>query len=179
LLSKIIGTSDRFLDSDGNTLYLVLLSLGFLKGNFAGFWGTQERFSFFYPSICLRKKKICGSWQECFCKVVGEHSEQYLSQNWAWEKSFAKPLPALHFCFWAQLLSVSPCSTTQIPLFQVVADLMWHYIKCFSEVQIGWIYNCFSKKVSTGQRHVIPNPPTSLFIVSLALSDRPSEKCQL
>ena len=81
LLSKIIGTSDRFLDSDGNTLYLVLLSLGFLKGNFAGFWGTQERFSFFYPSICLRKKKICGSWQECFCKVVGEHSEQYLSQN--------------------------------------------------------------------------------------------------
>lgn len=46
-----------------------------------------------------------------------------------------------------QLLTVSPCYTTLIPLFSILAGLAWRCIKCFSKVQTGWIYNfLFFKK---------------------------------
>lgn len=100
---------------------------------------------------------MCGLWQGCFGMVAGEYSEQYQPQDWAWEKSFANPLPA-RLLFSTTLLS--PCSTALLPLFCMLADLMCHYIKYFSEIRIGWIYLPFSplQNISASQRHVVPKP---------------------
>lgn len=145
-------------NSDRNTSFLVYISKVFWREILVSF-GVPRKDHLFIQ-ICAWERKMRGLWQGCFGMVAGEYSEQYQPQDWAWEKSFANPLPAL-LLFSTTL--PSPCSTTLLPLFCMLADLMCHYIKYFSEVQIGWIYHFLFSKKSVSVKGMLYQKLTSHF----------------
>lgn len=107
---------------------------------------------------------MCGSWQDCSGPVLELILLTIFTGNPKESKSIATPLPGLLLFSPAPLSSA--CYTTLIPLFYILANLMWHYIRCVSKVQIGWIYSFLFKKFVPVEHLLLPNPDTSFLIVT-------------